>query len=279
MPCGTAGRYIRKRGHLWIPSRSCVALRRALLLVAIVMADLPSTAPDTEVDPSSPDPESHEYDDGDESVASPGVAASVDDIQPLAVWTRNEHLLDDSESEYYDRCVRKDGSDCLKTMNNQGLCAVPVGLTEQKQIPKPLLHPHIDSSQLVVAPRAGKRLQQSMDIITRVLDHGHTVKIFKIGYAANPAWRLAQYRLEDSNYTDMTLLDWSFDLGMIQMEEAALIQIFGGEMGCRNEASGGEGRPKRSRVSGQRGFFLYVTWGSVGPRVSAPAASGPRKHE
>ena len=66
---------------------------------------------------------------------------------------------------------------------------------------------------------------------------------------------------------------------MIQMEEAALIQIFGVEMGCRNEASGGEGRPKRSRVSGQRGFFLYVTWGSVGPRVSAPAASGPRKHE
>ena len=33
---------------------------------------------------------------------------------------------------------------------------MPVGLTEQKQIPKPLLHPHIDSSQLAVAPRLAR---------------------------------------------------------------------------------------------------------------------------
>ena len=193
-------------------------------------------------------------------------------IPPLAIWTRDGHLLGDEEQDTYERqVVRYGGKAFAEEHDIRGLLAVPIGYTEQKSLPKVLLHPHIDSTQFEAGRRAGKRLMHSRRVISGVLDRNDTVKISKVGYAANPVWRLGEYIKEDSLFTDMVLLDWSFSQDTIEMEEAALIQMHEDEEGCRNVASGGEGRPTRNRRSGALGFFLYVVWGRAGRRGAVRA--------
>lgn len=82
---------------------------------------------------------------------------------------------------------------------------------------------------------------------------GRSVCVFKVGLTSNPLVRFSFYK--EANYTHMTLLHVSTNLGSIQFLEAALIAANVSELGCRNQKYGGEGPP----VSEEESFhFVYV---------------------
>ena len=72
---------------------------------------------------------------------------------------------------------------------------------------------------------------------------------------SNPVLRFNFYR--EGNYTHMTLLHVSSNLGLIQMLEAALIAANIDETGCRNQKYGGEGPPSSEHYH----FILPMLWG------------------
>ena len=69
---------------------------------------------------------------------------------------------------------------------------------------------------------------------------GKQLCVYKLGLTSNPALRFQFYK--EGNYTHMTVLHVSCNLGLIQMLEAALIAANISES-CRNQRYGGEGPP------------------------------------
>ena len=89
---------------------------------------------------------------------------------------------------------------------------------------------------------AGVVLQRCLTQASNFRDRmGRKVCVFKLGLTSNPVVRFDFYR--EGNYTHMSLLHVSSNLGLIQMLEAALIAANLGETGCRNQKYGGEGPP------------------------------------
>ena len=82
---------------------------------------------------------------------------------------------------------------------------------------------------------------------------GQQVCVFKVGLTAEPTLRFAFYK--ELNYTHMSLLHASRNLGLIQMLEAALIAFLMDERGCRNQRYGGECPPSTEQKDT---FFVYV---------------------
>ena len=82
---------------------------------------------------------------------------------------------------------------------------------------------------------------------------GRTVCIFKIGLSSNPLIRFEDYK--ERNYSEMSLLHVTQNMGEAQMLEAALIAQNIGEKGCRNEKLGGDGP---NHLSPQSFYFVYV---------------------
>lgn len=76
--------------------------------------------------------------------------------------------------------------------------------------------------------------------------------VFKIGMTANPLLRFHFYA--KGNYSHMSLLHVTKNIGVAQMLEAALIQTHMAEKQCRNEKLGGDGPP-----TNQDGhYFVYI---------------------
>ena len=103
---------------------------------------------------------------------------------------------------------------------------------------------------------AGTILQRCLTQVGRFRDRmGRKVCVFKLGLTSNPVLRFNFYR--EGNYTHMTLLHVSSNLGLIQMLEAALIAANIDETGCRNQKYGGEGPPSSEHYH----FILPMLWG------------------
>ena len=77
--------------------------------------------------------------------------------------------------------------------------------------------------------------------------------VFKLGLTANPLLRFEFYK--EDNYTHMSLLHVSPNLGLCQMLEAALIAANISERECRNQKLGGEGPPSTAH---EPFHFVYV---------------------
>ena len=77
----------------------------------------------------------------------------------------------------------------------------------------------------------------------------------KLVWLQTHVWGLKFYK--EANYTHMTLLHVSDQLGVIQMLEAALIAMNRTEKACRNERPGGEG-PRYSKNDPISFHFAYV---------------------
>lgn len=82
---------------------------------------------------------------------------------------------------------------------------------------------------------------------------GYSVCVYKVGLTSNPIIRLQSYL--DRNYSHMTLLHVTSNLGEAQMLEAALICSSLSKTGCRNEKLGGDG-PKHTIK--EPWHFVYV---------------------
>ncbi len=103
---------------------------------------------------------------------------------------------------------------------------------------------------------AGTILQRCISEINRFRDRmGRKLCVYKIGLTSNPCVRFEFYK--EANYTNMTLLHVSDQLGVIQMLEAALIARNRTENACRNERPGGEG-PPYSKDDPLSFHFVYV---------------------
>ena len=86
-----------------------------------------------------------------------------------------------------------------------------------------------------------------------VKEMDHKLCVFKVGLTSSPIVRFEFYK--DANYTHMSLLHVSENLGAAQMLEAALIALHISEKGCRNERYGGEGPPCSH---GEKFHYVYV---------------------
>lgn len=70
---------------------------------------------------------------------------------------------------------------------------------------------------------------------------GKKLCVYKVGLTSSPVVRFGFYK--EGNYTHMSLLWVSSNLGLCQMLEAAVISANIGEHECRNQRYGGEGPP------------------------------------
>lgn len=77
--------------------------------------------------------------------------------------------------------------------------------------------------------------------------------VYKLGMTSHPPLRFQFY--QEANYTCMTLLHVTENLGVAQMLEAALIASNMSQQGCRNERFGGEGPPA---VESEQFHFVYI---------------------
>lgn len=103
---------------------------------------------------------------------------------------------------------------------------------------------------------AGTILQRCISEVNRFRHRmGKKLCVYKIGLTSNPCVRFQFYK--EANYTHMTLLHVSDQLGVVQMLEAALITMNKPEHACRNERPGGEG-PPGSKNEHHNFFFVYV---------------------
>lgn len=80
--------------------------------------------------------------------------------------------------------------------------------------------------------------------------------VYKVGMTSNPIVRFDFYK--EANYSHMSLLHCTDNLGVAQMLEAALIASNLSEHGCRNQRYGGEGPPS---VEHEPFHFVYVVGG------------------
>ena len=86
--------------------------------------------------------------------------------------------------------------------------------------------------------------------------------VYKLGITADPCIRFFYYK--EGNYTHMSLLHVSENLGTIQMLEAALISSHMFQKGCRNERLGGEGPPAQVEPF----YFVYIVGARADGRKS-----------
>lgn len=101
---------------------------------------------------------------------------------------------------------------------------------------------------------AGTILQRCLSHVSQFRNRmGRSVCVFKLGMTSNPLIRFEFYK--EANYTHMTLLHVSDNLGAVQMLEAALISANVSEKGCRNQKYGGEGPPCSQK---EPYHFVYV---------------------
>ena len=108
---------------------------------------------------------------------------------------------------------------------------------------------------------AGTILQRCRSLVTKFRNGiGKQLCVYKLGMTAKPTLRFKYY--QECNYTHMSVLHVSTNLGLIQMLEAALISDNFSEKGCRNQRYGGEGPP--GSIS-EPFHFVYV----VGARADS----------
>ena len=101
---------------------------------------------------------------------------------------------------------------------------------------------------------AGTVLRRCFSEIDSFRDRmGRKLCVFKVGLTSNPIVRFSFYK--DANYTHMSLLHVSHNLGLCQMLEAALIASNLSERGCRNQRYGGEGPPSAEQ---EPFHFVYI---------------------
>ena len=100
---------------------------------------------------------------------------------------------------------------------------------------------------------AGTILQRCMMKVEAFrMNMTYSLCVFKIGMTTNPLLRFHFYA--KGNYSHMSLLHVTNNIGVAQMLEAALIQAHMSERQCRNEKLGGDGPP-----TNQDGhFFVYI---------------------
>lgn len=101
---------------------------------------------------------------------------------------------------------------------------------------------------------AGTILQRSLKQIDTFRNRmGRKLCVYKLGLTSNPVRRFEFYK--EANYTHMTLLHYSTNLGLCQMLEAAVIAANVSERECRNQRYGGEGPPSLEK---EPFHFVYV---------------------
>ena len=101
---------------------------------------------------------------------------------------------------------------------------------------------------------AGTVLQRCLAEVTKFRNRmGRKLCVYKLGLTSNPVLRFDFYK--DANYTHMSLLHVSPNLGLCQMLEAALIASNMSERECRNQRTGGEGPPSSEE---EPFHFVYV---------------------
>ena len=111
---------------------------------------------------------------------------------------------------------------------------------------------------------AGTILHRCFTKVEQFRTHmGRSVCVYKVGLTSNPLVRF-QFYLE-GNYTRMSLLHVTGNMGEAQMLEAALIEKNLLEKGCRNEKFGGDG-PKHLRE--EPFHFVYIV-GARADRLKA----------
>ena len=115
-----------------------------------------------------------------------------------------------------------------------------------------ILISYLDESQRSKCT-AGTILQRCMMKIEAFrMNMNRSLCVFKIGMTANPLLRFHFYA--KGNYSHMSLLHVTKNIGVAQMLEAALIQTHMAEKQCRNEKLGGDGPP-----TNQDGhYFVYI---------------------
>ena len=107
---------------------------------------------------------------------------------------------------------------------------------------------------------AGTILQRCRSLVTKFRNGiGKQLCVYKLGMTAKPTLRFKYY--QECNYTHMSVLHVSTNLGLIQMLEAALISDNLSEKGCRNQRYGGEGPP--GSIS-EPFHFVVCCWGQGG---------------
>ena len=112
---------------------------------------------------------------------------------------------------------------------------------------------------------AGTILQRCLLEVDRFRDKmSKALCVYKIGMTSNPIVRFSFYK--DKNYTHMSLLHVTTNIGVAQMLEASVIAWHKSQPGCRNERSGGEGPPTDKEPY----HFVYV----VGARADTFKAIG-----
>ena len=101
---------------------------------------------------------------------------------------------------------------------------------------------------------AGTVLQRCLAEVTKFRNRmGRKLCVYKLGLTSNPVLRFDFYK--DANYTHMSLLHVSPNLGLCQMLEAALSASNMSERECRNQRTGGEGPPSSEE---EPFHFVYV---------------------
>ena len=92
---------------------------------------------------------------------------------------------------------------------------------------------------------------------------GDRPMIWKVGVTTNPVWRLSVYMDEKpSCWNVMVLFDHSIERFSIEMEEAAIVQMYYA-VGNRNVASGGEGHKTKNQGEEGCGCWLYLMPGAA----------------
>lgn len=113
---------------------------------------------------------------------------------------------------------------------------------------------YLSFSRRPKANTAGSILQRCLSQVSQFRDRmGRKLCVYKLGLTSNPIVRFDFYKQD--NYTHMTLLHATSNLGVAQMLEAALIAPNLSEKACRNERYGGEGPPCCEQ---QCFHFVYV---------------------
>lgn len=121
--------------------------------------------------------------------------------------------------------------------------------------------------KLSPAKLAGAVLEHAVDVIQQLLSVGPTV--FKIGLTKDPVHRwkgkVWSYKFDADRYQQMIVVMEVQTSDAAGFAEAALINVFRGTCGCRNDASGGEGLPAKPLVVP---YFIYVVYRHLETPVS-----------